>query len=384
MFEVIKFDMNKNLVTNLSSNRLNALTNRNHMKGISRMRRTVSLALASTLTLTLAACGGGSGGGSAREEARVVGSSTVFPFASAVAETFKDSKTGIKPAAVESTGTGAGMKLFCAGIGTQYPDIVTASRRMKKSEYDDCQKTGVKDIIEVQVGLDGIAFAEATAGPKMALTPTDVYKALAAMPFGKANTAKTWKDVNPALPAIPIAVYGPPSTSGTRDALAELILTKGCESDPAMKALKDSDKDKHKELCTKVRTDGPYVEQGEQDNLIVQKIAANPNSIGIFGFSFLEENMDKVKGIPMSGVSPTYETVSNYSYPGARPLYIYVKSAHIKPIKGLEPFVTEFANAWGPDGYLKTKGMVIAPEEVRTKNAEVVKAMTLMDASGLK
>jgi phosphate transport system substrate-binding protein len=376
--------MSKNLVTKLSSNRFNASINRNHMKGYSRMRRIVSFALASTMTIALAACGGGSGGGDARDAARVVGSSTLYPFASAVAETFKDSKSGVKPAAVESTGTGAGMKLFCAGIGAQHPDIVTASRRMKKSEYEDCQKAGVKDIVEVQVGLDGIAFGEATSGPKMALTPTDVYKALAAMPFGKANTSKTWKDVNPSLPAIPIAVYGPPSTSGTRDALAELILTKGCESDPAMKALKDNDKDKHKEFCTKVRTDGPYVEQGEVDNLIVQKIVANPNAIGVFGFSFLEENMDKIKGIPMSGVSPTYETVSNFSYPGARPLYIYIKAAHVKPIKGITPFVNEFANAWGPEGYLKTKGMVIAPEDVRTKNAEIVKAMTLMDASGLK
>jgi phosphate transport system substrate-binding protein len=348
------------------------------------MVRKFSLVLSTGLALTLAACGGGSGGGESRDYVRVVGSSTVFPFASAVAEASAKANAGMKPAAVESTGTGAGMKLFCAGVGAAHPDITTASRRMKKSEFEDCQKGGVKDIIEVQVGLDGIAFAEANSGPKLALTPTDVYKALAANPFGKPNTSKTWKDVNAALPAIPIAVYGPPSTSGTRDALAELILTKGCESDPAMKALKDSDKDKHKDLCTKVRTDGAYVEQGEQDNLIVQKIAANPNAVGVFGFSFLEENSDKIKGIPMSNVAPTYENVANFSYPGARPMYIYIKSAHVKAIKGVTPFVTEFANAWGPDGYLKTKGMVVAPDDVRAKNAEIAKAMTVMDPSGLK
>ncbi len=348
------------------------------------MRSLISLGLGSTLALTLAACGGGAGGGDSRDYVRVVGSSTVLPFASAVSEATKKTSPDMRGPSVESTGTGAGMKLFCAGVGSQHPDIATASRRMKKSEFDECQKNSVKDIVEIQVGLDGIAFAEANNGPKMTLTPTDVYKALAANPFGKPNTTKTWKDVNPALPAVAIAVYGPPSTSGTRDALAELILTKGCETDPAMKALKDSDKDKHKDLCTKVRTDGPYVEQGEQDNLIVQKIAANPNAIGVFGFSFLEENADKIKGVPMSGVVPTYETVANFSYPGARPLYLYVKSAHIKAIKGVAPFVNEFANAWGPEGYLKTKGMVVAPEDVRTKNAEIAKAMTVMDPSGLK
>lgn len=349
------------------------------------MRKWAFVALASATALTVSACGGGgSGSNDTRDFLRVVGSSTVYPFATAVAEATAKANPDMKSPVIESTGTGAGMKLFCSGIGAQHPDIEMASRRMKKSEYDDCVKNGVKDIIEVQVGLDGIAFAEATNGPEMKLTPEDVYKALAATPYGKPQTAKNWNDVNPALPAIPILVYGPPSTSGTRDALAELILTKGCETDPAMKALKDSDKDKHKDLCTKVRTDGAYVEQGENDNLIVQKIAANPKSIGVFGFSFLEENMSKIKGIPMSGVMPTYESVSDFSYPGARPLYLYVKAAHVKAIKSLAPFLNEFSKAWGADGYLKAKGMVVAPEDVRSKNADVVAKMTLMDASGLK
>ena len=348
------------------------------------MRKIAILAAVSASALLVSACGGEGGGEASRDFIRVVGSSTVSPFAEIIAEETAKANSGMKSPVIESTGTGAGMKLFCAGIGSQHPDIEMASRRMKKSEFEDCQKNGVKDIIEVQIGLDGIAFAEALGGPKMALTPTDVYKALAANPFGKPQTAKNWSDVNPALPAIPILVYGPPSTSGTRDALSELILTKGCESDPAMKALKDSDKDKHKDLCTKVRTDGAYVDQGENDNLIVQKIAANPKSIGVFGFSFLEENGDKIKAVPMSGVMPTFATVADFSYPGARPLYLYVKSAHVKAIKGIDAFLNQFAVSWGPDGALQKKGMVVAPEDVRTKNAEVVKKMTLMDATGLK
>ncbi len=344
------------------------------------MKNTILIA---TSALALSACGGGSTGGAARDHIRVVGSSTVYPFASLIAENTVKS-AGIKAPVIESTGTGAGMKLFCAGVGVSHPDIEMASRRMKASEYEDCAKNGVKDVVEIQIGLDGIAFAEASNGPNMALTVTDIYKALAANPFGKPNTAKTWADVNPALPAEPISVYGPPSTSGTRDALAELILTKGCESDPAMKALKDSDKDKHKKLCTEVRTDGAYVEQGENDNLIVQKIAANPKALGIFGFSFLEENMDKLKGVTVGGIMPTYQTVSDFTYPGARPLYIYVKAAHLKSIKGMNEFAAMFAQNWGPNGPLKARGMVVAPDDVRAKNAEIVKSMTSLDPSGLK
>ena len=342
--------------------------------------RTLSLVVVSSLAL--AACGS-KGSSDSRDFVRAVGSSTVYPFATAVAEATAKS-AGIKSPVVESTGTGAGMKLFCAGVGASHPDIENASRRMKKSEYEECAKNGVKDVIEIQVGLDGIAFAEAKGGPGMALTPLDVYKALAKDPFGKANTAKTWKDVNPALPANPILVYGPPSTSGTRDALAELILTKGCETDPAMKALKDSDKDKHKAVCTGVREDGAYVDQGENDNLIVQKIAENPKAIGVFGFSFLEENPDKLKGITMSGIEPTYATISDFTYPGARPLYIYVKAAHLNAIKGLKEYVAEWAKAWGPDGYLKGKGMVIAPDDVRAASAGIASGMTKLDPTQLK
>ena len=345
------------------------------------MTRFKTIAFAAISSLALAACGGGSSGAS-RDAAWAVGSSTLYPFAAAVAE--EVAKGGVKAPKVEQNGSGAGIKLFCAGVGAAHPDIANASRRMKKSEFEDCQKNGVKDIAEIQVGLDGIAFAEGKSGPGMALTPTDIYKALAAKPFGKPNTAKTWKDVNPALPALPILVYGPPTTSGTRDALAELILTKGCDSDPAMKALKEKDKDAHKKVCTEVREDGAYVDSGEEDNLIVQKLAENANAIGIFGYSFLEENVDKLKGITIDGIAPTYATISDFSYPGARPLYIYVKMAHLNAVPGLKEFIATWPKVWGPDGLLKKKGMVISPEDVRSKNAPLAANPVAMDASTLK
>lgn len=347
------------------------------------MRSTKTIIFAAVSVLALSACGG-SGGSSAgsRDFVRAVGSSTVYPFATAVAE--QTAKAGGKSPVIESTGTGAGMKLFCAGVGAQHPDIEDASRRMKKSEYEECQKNGVTEIVEIQVGIDGIAFAEGKNGPNMKLTPLDIYKALAANPFGKPNTAKTWKDVNPSLPAEPILVYGPPSTSGTRDALKELILEAGCKTDAATKALKDSDKDKYEAICHDIREDGPYVDAGENDNLIVQKISQNPKAIGIFGFSFLESNASTIKGIPMSGIEPTYASISDFSYPGARPLYIYVKKQHLAPIKGLQAYVAEWAKSWGPDGYLKAKGMVISPEDVRAKSADIVAKMTPLDPSVLK
>ncbi|MBT0670293.1 substrate-binding domain-containing protein [Novosphingobium profundi] len=348
------------------------------------MRSISSLVLAAASVLALSACGGSGGGASgARDYVTAVGSSTVYPFATAVAEDFARS-TGSKSPVIESTGTGAGMELFCQGVGFDYPDVEDASRRMKKSEYETCKANGVTQIMEIQVGIDGIAFAEGKNGPGMKLTPVDIYKALAANPFGKPNTAKTWKDVNPALPDMPILVYGPPSTSGTRDALKELILEAGCKTDPAMVALKDSDKDKYEAACHDIREDGPYVDAGENDNLIVQKISQNSKAIGIFGFSFLEENPDTLKGIPMSDVTPTYASISDFSYPGARPLYIYVKKQHMAPVKGLKAYVDAWPKLWGPDGLLQKKGMVISPDDVRAKNAKIIAEGTLLDPSVLK
>jgi phosphate transport system substrate-binding protein len=347
-----------------------------------KMNKFTTIALTGISALALSACGGSGGGSGARDFIRAVGSSTVYPFATAVAEKVADG--GGKSPVIESTGTGGGMKLFCAGVGAAHPDIENASRRMKASEFEDCQKNGVTEIVEIQIGIDGIAFAEAQTGPGMKLTPVQVYKALAANPFGKPNTAKSWKDVDPSLPDMPIMVYGPPTTSGTRDALKELILEAGCKTDDATKALKDSDKDKFEAICHDVREDGAYVEGGENDNLIVQKIAQNPRAVGIFGYSFLEENADKLKGIPMSDVEPTYEAISDFSYPGARPLYIYVKKQHLDAIKPLRGYVEAWIDAWGPDGYLKGKGMVISPDDVRAKNAEIIKNMTPLDPKDLK
>ena len=344
--------------------------------------RFTAASLAALTALSLASCSAGQGG--SRDQVRAVGSSTVYPFAKAVAESLARSDASIKSPIIESTGTGAGMKLFCAGVGAQHPDIENASRRMKPSEFEDCQKNGVKEIVEVQVGLDGVAFGEANGGIGIPLTPVDVYKALAKVPFGKPNTAVTWKDVNPALPAEKILVYGPPSTSGTRDALKELILVKGCETDPAMKALKDSDKKEHEAICGEVREDGAYVDAGENDNLIVQKIEANPKAIGVFGFSYLEENTDKLKGLPMTGVMPTYATIADFTYPGARPLYIYVKKAHLKAISGLQPYVTEWSKLWGKNGVLAKAGMVVAPEAVLAASAKAVTDMPLLDGAQLK
>jgi len=349
------------------------------------MSKKISAALAAAAlgSLALAGCGSQSSGAS-RDSVRAVGSSTVLPFAKAVAEDFAKTNAGFAAPVIESTGTGAGMKLFCAGVGVQYPDIENASRRMKKSEYEECAKNGVKDIVEIQVGLDGIAFAEAANGPGMELTPADIYKALAKTPFGKPQAAKTWKDVNPALSDEPILVYGPPSTSGTRDALKELILAKGCESDPAMKALKDSDKAKYDANCTEVREDGAYVDSGENDNLIVQKLEANPKAVGIFGFSYLESNADRIKGLKINGIEPTYASISDFSYPGARPLYIYVKKAHLDAIKGLKEFVGQWAKSWGKDGLLAKAGMVVAPDAVQAASAKTASEFTLLDPAGLK
>lgn len=348
--------------------------------------RIAQLGLALAPILALGACGDGASDGATatRSQVRAVGSSTVYPFATAVAEQFVNKNPKFKSPIVESTGTGAGFKLFCAGVGAAHPDIEDASRRIKASEFATCRKNGVDKIVELQIGLDGIAFAESKAGARIPLTATDVYRALAATPFGKPQTAKSWSDVNPALPHEPIKVYGPPSTSGTRDALAELILTTGCESDPGMKALKTSDEAAFKKNCTTIREDGVYVDAGENDNLIVQKIEADPKAIGIFGFSFLEENKDRLVANTLNGIAPTYAAISDFSYPGARPLYVYVKQAHLAAVPGLREFVAELASAWGPDGYLKRRGMVVAPAPVLAQSSAAAKAMTLLDPSALK
>jgi len=318
------------------------------------------LMVAAPLATLLAACGSNSpgGGGGSSSDIHIVGSSTVYPFTKAVAEEFMRANPGIT-VTVESTGTGAGMKLFCAGVGNRYPDIEDASRAMKKSEHDSCVQNGVKSVIEVPVGIDGLTIIEAKTGPAMNLTQADIYKALAANPFGKGpNTAQTWKDVNPSLPAIKIRVLGPPPTSGTRDSLADLYLEKGCDTDSAMKALKKSDEDQHKQVCTKIREDGAYVEAGENDNLLVQKVSADPGTLGILGFSYLDENADKVRAVQIAGVTPSEETIANLSYPGARKLYIYLKGEHLQVKPKMRDFVAAYARMWNKGGPLERVGLV--------------------------
>ncbi len=325
---------------------------------------------------------------SARDQIRVVGSSTVYPFTTAVAEQI--GKTGgIKTPVVESTGTGGGFKLFCAGVGVGHPDITNASRAMRKSEFDDCTKNGVTDVVEVKVGIDGLTIAQSKAGPALKLTLEQAFLALAEQVPDKdgklvANPYKNWSDIDPSLPNVKIEVLGPPPTSGTRDAFHELIMEPGAEKIPALAALKKSDRKAFDGAWKSIRKDGAYVEAGENDNVIVQKLEANRNAFGIFGYSFLEENAAKLRGVPLNGVAPEYDAIAAGKYAGARPLFIYVKKQHVGVIPGLDKFVGEYVSskAMSKDGYLALKGLIsLPPAEAKTisANATAMKALTASD-----
>ena len=316
-----------------------------------------AITLAALATLALA------GEAHARDEIRIVGSSTVFPFSTAVAEQF--GKAGsFKTPVVESTGTGGGFKLFCAGVGVDSPDISNASRAIKDSEIETCKKNGVTEITEVKIGYDGIVLANSKADKQFGLTVKTVWLALAKqVPVdGKLvdNPYKNWSEIDPALPNSPIEVLGPPPTSGTRDAFVELVLDKGCDEFAEVKSLEG---DAKKAACQTVREDGAFVEAGENDNLIVQKLEANPAALGIFGFSFLDQNADKIQGSSMDGVTPTFETIADGSYEVSRPLFFYVKNAHVGVIPGIKEFVAEFMSerATGEEGYLADKGLIPLP-----------------------
>jgi len=321
------------------------------------------------------------GAAEARDQIRIVGSSTVYPFTTAVAEQL--GKTGgIKTPVVESTGTGGGMKLFCAGVGVEHPDATNASRRMKKSELEQCQKNGVNDVVELIVGYDGISLAQSKEGTAMKLTLPQLFLAIAKEVPGAdgklvANPNRNWSDIDKSLPNVKIEVLGPPPTSGTRDALHELLLEKGAEGVPALAALKKSDPKAFERAWKSIREDGAYVEAGENDNLIVQKLVANKNAFGIFGYSFLEENTSKLRGVPLNGVEPTYDNIAADKYPGSRLLYVYVKKQHVGVVPSIDKFVAEFvsAKAIGEDGYLSRKGLVTLPKAEADK---VRKAVTDM------
>lgn len=327
------------------------------------------------MAVTLAACGGGGSGDGGVRAITVVGSSTVYPFTRAVAENFARNNPEFGSPVVESTGTGGGIELFCSGVGTEHPDIVNASRRMRMSEFETCQANGVDHIVELRVGIDGLAVVEAVDGPEMALTRAQIYEALAAEPYGEEQTNENWSDIDASLPDIPIRVYGPPTTSGTRDAFIELIMEAGCESNPAIVALEEEDEDRKDEICTSVRNDQAFIEAGENDNLIIQRVSQNPGYLGLLGYSFMAENEDAVVGVSIDGIEPTYESIANFDYPGARPLYVYIKGNHLQAIRGLREFVAEYVSAWGPDGYLIDEGMISNPEETRANFAAIAEEM---------
>jgi len=352
---------------------------------------------------------------SARDHISIVGSSTVYPFATVVVEQFGKT-TSFKTPKVESTGSGGGLKLFCAGVGVQHPDITNASRRIKSSEVADCAKNGIKDIVEIKIGYDGIAVANSKKAPQYKLSRKDLYLALAKKipgPDGKlmANPHKTWKDVNASLPNTKIEVLGPPPTSGTRDAFNELAMGGGAQQIADLKTLRGlkqgsqelkdmmaklglpmslwtafekkkgkapKGKDIFKQVAYGIREDGAFIEAGENDNLIVQKLEANPDALGVFGFSFLDQNLDKVHGSIIDGVVPTFETIADNSYPISRPLFFYVKKAHVGVIPGMKEYLAEFtsAKAWGDEGYLSDRGLIPMPKAEREKFAMDARNLT--------
>ncbi|OYW53546.1 MAG: phosphate ABC transporter substrate-binding protein [Hyphomicrobium sp. 32-62-53] len=344
----------------------------------------LAVSIVSGLALTTAA--------EARDQIRIVGSSTVYPFTTAVAEQFGKASGGKTPV-VESTGTGGGMKIFCEGVGVDKADGTNASRRIKKSEFELCDKNGVKDIIELTVGYDGLTIAQSKDGPQVALTRKQVFQALAEkVPNDKGelvdNPYKNWSDIDPSLPNIKIEVLGPPPTSGTRDSFHELFMEKGAEGFDSLKAMK-SDKAKEKDfekIWKSIRKDGAYVEAGENDNVIVQKLEGNKNAFGIFGFSFLEENADKLKGVSIEGAEPTFDNISGGKYKGARPLFVYFKKAHIGVIPGLDKFIAEYTSekALGAEGYLTEKGLVALPKEAFEKSAKAANEGMTLKADELK
>jgi phosphate transport system substrate-binding protein len=345
----------------------------------------------------------------ARDYISIVGSSTVYPFATVVAEQFGKT-TKFKTPKVESTGSGGGLKLFCSGVGVEHPDITNASRRIKKSEQDLCAKNGVKDIIEVKVGYDGIVLGQSKATKPLNLTRKDIFLALAKQVPGKDgklidNPNKTWKDVNAALPDTKIEVLGPPPTSGTRDAFVELAMEGGAKKYEDLAKLRGSkDEAEIKSLMAKlgipesaynksgkkvfqavshgIREDGAFIEAGENDNLIVQKLEANPSAVGIFGFSFLDQNADKIHGAMVDGKEPTFDNIADGAYPVSRPLYFYVKKAHVNAVPGIQEYLAEFTSekAYGEEGYLTEKGLIPMPEAERGQFRYDASSLTPMGA----
>ncbi|HEX2252585.1 MAG TPA: PstS family phosphate ABC transporter substrate-binding protein [Thermoanaerobaculia bacterium] len=346
------------------------------------------------LPLLLPACAGqdagGTGGAAADGTAavdrpiRIVGSSTVYPFAAKVAEQFGRG-TGFATPVIESTGSGGGIKLFCAGPGLDTPDLTNSSRAIKQSELDSCAAHGVEGVTEIKIGYDGIVVAHARSTPPLDLSRRQLFLALARqVPQGEGegklvdNPYRTWRDVDPALPAVDIEVLGPPPTSGTRDAFLELVMEAGCSEWEWIAALRDSDQDRFQQICHTIREDGGYVEAGENDNLIVQKLEANPDALGIFGYSFLDQNRDRLQGSRIDGVEPSFENIASQLYPVSRPLFVYVKDSHVGQVPGIAELVQELTSpqAIGEDGYLPEIGLIPLPADELAQVRQRTAALT--------
>ena len=319
-----------------------------------------------------------SGAAEARDQIRIVGSSTVYPFATTVAEAFgKGGK--FKTPVVESTGTGGGLRLFCAGIGPDFPDIANASRRIEPSEVEDCAKNGITGISEVVVGYDGIVLINSKKGPQFKLTREQMYLAAAKdVPVGGKivpNPYNKWSDIDPSLPAEPITIYGPAPNHGTRDAFVELVMEPTCYAKPEIKALP---KDQKKKACNAVREDGSWVEVAENYTTIFQKIVGSPAALGVITFSYLDQNADKIQAATVDGVVATYDNIASKTYPVSRPLFFYVKKAHVGQIPGIKEYIAEFTadKAWGPTGYLADKGLIAMPDAMRKEEAAKAAALT--------
>jgi phosphate transport system substrate-binding protein len=337
------------------------------------------LALAAMLATT--ACGDSA---AEVDPITAVGSSTVYPFATKVAEEFVAANEGMAPPRIDSSGSTDGIAAFCAGQGPATPDIVNSSRRLTLAEFETCTANGVDGIIEIEVGLDGIVFASAAnGGIEVPLTRANIYKAIAAMPYGESQTAQNWSDAGPGLPNQPIVVYGPPASSGTRDALLDLVLKPACKQNAAMAALETSDKEKFDRVCHALRSDSAFSSQGEQDDLIVRKIAVSPEAIGILGFSYLGSHADILKPLPLDGVLPTRETITDGTYEASRPLFIYVKKAHLGVTPGLEQYLAQWEKSWGAGGPLEKIGLVPSHPDRMARASAALKNKTVLTAADL-
>lgn len=334
--------------------------------------------------LTLAVAASMAAVAQSRDTISIVGSSTVYPFATVVAENFGNS-TSFNAPKIESTGSGGGLKLFCAGVGVGTPDITNASRAIKDKEVKLCKENGVTEVTEIKVGYDGIVFASSKKAGNVDLTRVQIFNALAkeVVVDGKivANPYQKWSDIDASLPAAKIEVLGPPPSSGTRDAFVELVMEEACEEFPEIAALEESNKDRFKEVCKTMREDGGFVEAGENDNLIVQKLDANPAAFGIFGFSFLDANSDKIQGAAVEGVAPTFDMIASGDYPVSRALYFYVKNQHVGTIPGLQEYVEAFVSdaAIGDEGYLSDVGLIPMPAEELASVQDAAKNLTVME-----